>query len=813
MSGKPPFLSITLLSASALSYEILLMRIFSIIQWHHFAYMVIALALLGYGMSGTLLSIFQHQLLRHYAVGYIAGITLYAVSTLLCFLLAQNIPFNMEELLWNYRQFFNLIWLFLLLALPFVFVAAAICLTFMAYAEKDISNIYTVDLLGAGAGSLAVIALMYLFMPEQILPLISLLGVAAAALAIWELELPHPRIGYAGLIALALTLVAVTPHIQLIYSPFKSLSQTLQVKGAHIVDQRSSPLGHLTVVASDAVPLRHAPGLSITAGSLPPTQYGLFSDADNMAAITAYEGSVETLAYLDQTTSALAYHLHKPSNLLVIGSGTGSDLLQAQYHQVASIDALELNHQVIDLVRRDYAEFAGSAYLNPQTHVHIAEARDFLSQTDKQYDLIQIALTDSAGASSSGLYALNESYLYTREAMQLFMSHLTPGGYLSITRWIKMPPRDTLKLFATAVEVLETANLADIEKRLALIRSWQTSTLLVKNGLFTKPDIAVIENFCNSRFFDLAYTHNLTADKSNRYNRLKAPYFYQATQAMATGKLESLYQRYKFNIRPATDDRPYFHHFFKWQSFIEAFQMRGQGGMPLIEWGYVVLVMTFLVTLIISSLLILLPLSLLNPGRVIEKPTPIKRWRVLLYFFGIGLAFLFIEIAFIQKFHRFLHHPVYAIAITLTAFLVFAGLGSLSSHRLAHQLGPHKLVILAVVCIGILSISYLLLLEPLFNTLGFYPLIVKMLISLLLIAPLAFFMGMPFPLALSTLKAEAESLLPWAWGINGYASVTSAILATLVAIHFGFQVVILTAVLTYLSVLFVFPKRLQTDTP
>ncbi|MCU7914607.1 MAG: hypothetical protein KZQ65_01580 [Candidatus Thiodiazotropha sp. (ex Gloverina cf. vestifex)] len=271
--------------------------------------------------------------------------------------------------------------------------------------------------------------------------------------------------------------------------------------------------------------------------------------------------------------------------------------------------------------------------------------------------------------------------------------------------------------------------------------------------------------------------------------------------------------RPKFNIRPATDDRPYFHHFFKWQSFIEAFQMRGQGGMPLIEWGYVVLVMTFLVTLIISSLLILLPLSLLNPGRVIEKPAPIKRWRVLLYFFGIGLAFLFIEIAFIQKFHRFLHHPVYAIAITLTAFLVFAGLGSLSSHRLAHQFGPYRLVILAVVCIGILSISYLLLLEPLFNTLGFYPLVVKMLISLLLIAPLAFVMGMPFPLALSTLKAEAESLLPWAWGINGYASVTSAILATLVAIHFGFQVVILTAVLTYLLTLFVFPKRLQTDTP
>ena len=234
--------------------------------------------------------------------------------------------------------------------------------------------------------------------------------------------------------------------------------------------------------------------------------------------------------------------------------------------------------------------------------------------------------------------------------------------------------------------------------------------------------------------------------------------------------------------------------------------MRGQGGMPLIEWGYVVLIITLLVTGFLSAVLILLPLLLFRRHVTAKSTTKIQQWQVLLYFFGVGLAFLFIEIAFIQKFLLFLHHPTYAIAISLTAFLVFAGFGSLSSQGMAGKLGYRRAARVAIISIGILCIGYLLLLEPLFIWLGSLPMSMKMLISMILIAPLAFTMGMPFPLALSVLKRDGESLLPWAWGINGYASVISAILATLIAIHLGFQAVILMAVGTYLLLLFVFPE-------
>lgn len=807
MIKHPPYLSIAILSASAMSYEILLMRLFSIIQWHHFAYMVIALALLGYGISGSLLHLLQKRVARYYQWVYPASILLFALTSLGAFLLAQSFTFNIEELFWDYHQIINLVLIFLLLALPFMFTASAICMTFMVCPGKKAATVYAVDLLGAGIGAIAIISVMYLLMPEKILTAISLVGVCAVAVAIWELKLPFKRPLLVTLAVAATILIGSSPYISLTYSPYKGLMQTLQIKGTRIIDQRATPLGHLTLVASDEIPLRHAPGLSLTNTSEPLNQLGLFTDADNLMAITQYPESVKSLSYLDHTTSALAYHLQKPAKLLVIGSGTGSDLLQAQYHQVQSIDALELNLQVIELLNNDYKMFTGDVYHNPQTEVHIAEARDFLSNTHNRYDMIQIALIDSANASSSGLYALNESYLYTLEALQLYLSRLSPNGYLSITRWIKLPPRDTLKLFATAHQALASLSLDDIDKRMVLIRNWQTSTLLIKNGSFSDHELDLVEQFCNDRLFDQAYTHRLTEGQSNRYNLLSEPFFYQASQRIIANQIDALIDEYKFNLRPATDDRPYFHHFFKWSSFFEAIKLRGKGGMPLIEWGYIILALTLGVTAILSALFILLPLRF-TAHETPATDTGINRWHVLLYFFGIGIAFLFIEIATIQKFLLFLHHPIYAISIALSAFLVFAGLGSLTSEWLANRYTHRRIVILATIAIAFLSICYLYLLDPLFIELAILTMEMKMLISILLIAPLAFFMGMPFPLAISSLKHQASNLIPWAWGINGYASVISAGMATLIAIHFGFTVVILSAVILYICIMAVYPRNI-----
>jgi len=802
MEPRLPRYSIALISAAALSYEILLMRLFSIIQWHHFAYMIISLALLGYGVSGAFITIARDWLLARFGLAYVVNLLLFGVSAVACFLIAQRIPFNPEQLLWDMQQPLWLLFIYLLLTLPFFFAANAVGLA-VSHFHQQISRLYGADLLGAGLGSLVVIGLLFLFFPERVLQLIGVMGGIAALLACWELSI---RFRYRWLllslvIVLPLSLPAawLTPAI----SPYKGLSQMLQVGGVEIIDQYASPLGQLSVIKSSRMPLRHAPGLSLKATTEPPSQLGVFTDGDAMTAVTQEESERERYAYLDQLTSALPYHLKEMEQVLILGAGGGADVLQALYHQVQKIDAVELNPQMIQLVSQHYKDFTGDLYAKAGVQVHIKEARGFVAANDRNYDVIQLALMDSFNASSAGLHALNESYLYTVEALQAYLSHLTPDGYLAISRWVKLPPRDTLKLFATAVVALRNLGVENPGQRLLLIRGWQTSTLLIKNGVISAEEIGALHRFCQERAFDVAFYPGMTLDEANHYNRLQQPYFFTSAQALLSSSGGEYLQRYKFNIEPATDDRPYFFHFFKWGQLEEIWGLRGQGGFPLLEWGYLILVATLIQALLAGTLLILLPLvfrhSQLQGGLV-------SPWRVFLYFGSIGLAFLFLEIAFIQKFILFLTHPLYAVAVVLCSFLIFAGLGSICSSRLVALWGGLVTLKRAVIGIGLLGGLFLLLPQTLFPVLLQLPELAKIIVAVVLIAPLAFFMGMPFPTALAQLSLDRPALIPWAWGVNGCASVVSAVLATLLAIHIGFSLVVLTALLLYLLAFVVFRK-------
>ena len=796
---RPPYLSITLLSASALAYEVLLMRLFTIIQWHHFAYMVIGLALLGYGISGTLISIFKQRLTEQYVLIYIVCLLLFGATSIACYALAQSIPFNAEEIFWNNDQIVYLSLIFLSLTIPFVLAATAICLSFVQFKE-NVPRIYAADLIGAGLGSLMILLLLYWFFPQSILTCIGITGVGAAILAIFELPIFYKKLSLTIAAISLLLLLGSGSFIQLNISPYKGLPQTLQIDGTKIIEERSSPLGYLSFVHSEQVPFRHAPGLSFQADYEPLNQIGIFTDADNMSVITRYPDDLNKLQYLDQMTSAAPYHLNQLNQILIIGAGGGADVLQARYHETAIIEAIEINPQIINAMLGEYADFSGHLYRQKNVTIHLSEARSFLSDTAKSYDLVQLSLVDTFNASSAGLYALNESYLYTLEAVKQYLQHLKPDGYLAMTRWIKLPPRDSLKLVATAITALEQHGAASPDKQIVLIRSWQTSTLIVKNGIFTEQELARLQLFCEQRAFDLAYTPRLTLAQVNRFNILAEPVFFQAVSAMLGEQRQQFFEQYKFNITPATDDRPYFHNYFKWSSFEELYQLRQQGGMPLIEWGYIILIATLLVAILLSIILIILPLWFY---RRLQQPFTgtVKRTGIFYYFLAIGLAFLFIEIAFIQKFTLLLHHPITTIAVVLTAFLVFAGIGSLWSGQLLQQHTSLRIVAYAVTGITVLCTSYLFLLDPLFQLLATITLPLKVIIVIGIIAPLAICMGIPFPAGLATLSRFAGHYVPWAWGINGCASVISAVLATVLALHFGFSMVILAAVILYLSII------------
>ena len=778
------------------------MRLFSIIQWHHFAYMVISLALLGYGVSGSAVFVWQQYLLPRYRTMYISAVALFGVTALICFQLAQSIPFNAEEVLWDPQQPWYLLTVFILLSVPFFFAASALCMSFMGF-KDSITRIYAMDLLGAGLGSLGIIFLLYIVFPLDALVLITIGGLLAALVAAWELKLVKRNWLTLLVIVLVCLLWLLKPLLALNISPYKSQPQLLQITGTEIVAERSSPLGQLAVIESKHIPLRNAPGLSLNSSTEPLAQLGVFIDGESATVLTQATKDRSSLDYLDQVSWALPYHLARVGSVLIVGAGGGTDILQAQYHHVKDIDAVELNPQIIQLAQQDYGDYTGRLYDQDNVNVHIADVRDYLSASQDHYNLIQLALVDGFNASTSGVHALNESYLYTVEAIQSYLKHLEPDGYLVLSRWVKLPPRDTLKLFATVVVALQESGVKNPAQRLVLIRSWQTSTLLVKQGDFNLEELQSVRRFTDERSFDIAYAPDMRLEEANRYNILSSPVFYHAVRALLGDDQARFLKQYKFNLQPATDDRPFFHHFFKWTTLPEILQLKGKGGMPLVEWGYLVLVATLIIALLLGLLLIVIPLKFVRRNQHANSPIPY--WRVVLYFFTVGIAFLFIEIALIQKFIQFLHYPIYAVAVVLTSILLFAGIGSLVSGYLPSRYGFRRAIILPVLGIIVFSTGYLLVLQALFVELATVSTTIKIMISVALISPLAFFMGMPFPLALSSVSQHDKSLVAWAWGINGWASVISAVLATLFAVHFGFSVVIIIAMLLYLTLIVLFP--------
>jgi spermidine synthase len=791
----PLLVAVSLLSAAAIAYEILLTRLFAIALWHHFAYMIISLALLGYGASGTFLVFVGHRALARFGVSFAALAVSFGLSAIGCYALAWRLPFNPLEVIWDWRQQLYLAAMYLLLALPFFTAASAIGLSLAARPAR-IGAIYRADLMGAGTGALSIVLAMFALPPEDCLRVIAAVAFGAAAFALasdgWQ------RAPFAlAVIAVPTALAWPTTWLEPMPSPYKGLSLALTIPETRVIAERTGPLGRLSVIESPSVPLRHAPGLSLATRLAPPEQLGVFTDGDGMSAMTRFTGDFKPLDYLDQQTMALPFYLLDQPATLVLGAGGGADVLRALYHRASRIDAVELNPQMVDLVDREFAEFTGHIYGRPEVTLHVAEARSFVEGSRRRWDLIQLALFDSYAASAAGVQALSESPIYTIEALQAYLDHLNPGGLVAITRWLGNPPRDTVKLFATAIAALEAnvgarPGVTDPGKQLALLHGWNTATLLMKNGRLTRNEIAALRSFAAKSQFDLAWYPGVTGDEANRYNRLAKPTLYDAAVALLGPGRSTFLADYTFNIWPATDDRPFFFRFFKWSLLPQLMALHGQGGFVFVDAGYLVVVLALLQAIIASAILILLPIAWLRRGEE-RRAGPV---RVAFYFLLIGLAFLFVEIAFIHRFSLFLGHPLAAISVTLAGFLVSAGLGSGISKRVAAR-WPEAAIILAIAAIVSLGAVYAMVLPPLFGGLMGLSLPAKIAVAVGLLAPLGFVMGLPFPLGLGRVSDSTPALVPWAWGINGCASVVAAVMATLLAMHVGFTAVLVLALGLY----------------
>ena len=783
LSTANPAPAVALLSGSALAFEILLVRLFAIADWHHLAFLVISLALLGYGASGTLIAVARARLLRHFESTTAAAAAAFAAASVGAVLLSQRVALNSLEIFWSTRQLGLLFLLYLLFAVPFFCAATAIGLALSRFGAES-PRIYRADLLGAGIGAAAVTVLLYLVHPVTALRCVSAAGFAAAAL------FARRRWALPGAVAAAAILALPPLAFPLRSSEFKELSQALRMPEARVIEERSSPLALLTAVESPAVPFRHAPGLSLAFTGEVGRQIGVYADGSGMTPVNRWTGDRDTVSWLDYVPGAVLWHLGAPPRrVAVLGAGGGSDVLSALVHGATEVTAVELNPQMIDLVRSRFAGESGRIYSDPRVRVVKGDARLVIRESASRYDAIQMAMLGSAGASAAGVQALSENSLYTVEAMDEMTRRLRPGGVLAVTRWMQSPPREVLKLFATAVAAHERRG-TEAASRVALFRGWNTATLLVKNGAWSAGEIAALRRFCEERSFDLDVAPGVRRDETNRYNQLDGPVIFDAAAAILAGgdTAEDFFERYKFDIRPATDERPYFFHSFRWSALPELLRLRARGGIPLLEWGYLVLAIGLLQALLASVVLILVPLLLFRRRGAGGEPA----WRLVVYFGAIGFAFLFVEIAFIQRLTFFLGNPVFSVAVVLASFLLFGGLGS----GFAARVPPWRAAVVPA-AVALAAIVALIFVRSLTGPVWAIPAPARLVLSVALVAPLAFLMGMPFPLGLRRLAHGDAAAIPWAWGINGTASVLGSASATLVAVHFGFTVLVLFAAALY----------------
>ncbi len=463
------------------------------------------------------------------------------------------------------------------------------------------------------------------------------------------------------------------------------------------------------------------------------------------------------------------------------------------------VTAVESNPLIVEAV---------PSYQDARLVTVVESERSYLQRTDWQYDVILLSLGSSFHPVQSGAYTLGEDYRYTVEAFQDMIEHLTPGGLLVATRWLQDPPSEDLRLFALAVSALEASG-GEPRAQIVALRGYNTATVLVKNGVFSPDELAALRQFAASRAYDLSYAPDIQPEETNRYNILPSSTYYQTYMSLLESEpRQAFYDAYEYDVRPPTDDHPFYGHYFKWAQTPQILAAFGRAWLPFGGGGYLVILALLLLAVLLASLLILLPVLVWKRARRTARPAASPfLLRSLLYFGLLGFAFLFIEIPLLQRFILYLGSPAYAVTAVLFALLLFSGVGSRFSDRCSDRWRGRDDLMLSLGALVLLCLLMPWLLSGLFDwTLGL-PLAARLGVTVLALAPLGFLMGMPFPGGLRRLIPEPEPTaaaepaprgdIPWIWAVNGAASVIAPILAALLALSFGFSTVLRLGALCY----------------
>ncbi|HEY3476103.1 MAG TPA: hypothetical protein VGK56_15930, partial [Anaerolineales bacterium] len=722
------WLSLFLLSAATLTFEINLTRLFSVAQFYHFAFMIVSIALLGFGASGTALAVVPAlqkgpPLQRLTQLAFATGI-----SILVAFLLTNWLPFDSFSIAWDRRQVWILILHYIALAAPFFFSGMALGFLLGAF-PASAGMTYAINLFGAATGCvLALLVPSFLGAEGTVILSIGLASLASLISALRLHRIWHPLVlGICVLFLFSLFDLGLRaagrpsfPFLELHISPYKSLSYALQYPGSEVIHRQWNAFSRIDIVRSGGI--HSLPGLSYRYLQPLPSLDGLLVDGDDLSPIM--QPSTES-AFVAHLPNALAFHLRPQSSALILEPRGGLDVLTALALGSEQVTVTQINPLIVQAV---------PVYRDPRVQVYVGSDRSYLRRAESEYDVIVVSLVSSFHPVRSGAYTLAEDYRYTVEAFEDALSHLSPGGLLVATRWLQDPPSEDLRLFALAVTALERSN-ANPRDQLVAFRGFNTATVLLKNSPYSAEELSSIRAFLGERAFDLSYAPDVQPEETNRYNILPESKYYQSyVELLRSNPREVFYETYEYDVRPPTDNHPFFGHYFKWAQAPQVIAEFGQAWQPFGGAGYFVIVALLLLAILLATVLILLPVAIRRRAKRAHRNSASPFSLSNLVYFGLlGFAFLFVEIPLLQRFILYLGQPAFAFTTVLFSLLFFSGLGSRFSDRIPVRLSLPVLVILTV--------ATPLLLPGFFSaTLGL-PLTIRMGLTALILSPLGLLMG------------------------------------------------------------------------
>jgi len=754
------YLCVLLTTMATLLMELSLTRIFSVVFYYHFAFLAISIALFGLGAGG----VFSYVVAGWKAplftkLGRLSAINSGLVLLALVIILAQREPTN-----------WGLALIYFTTALPF-FVAGAVVSLAVSETIERIERVYFFDLLGAAIGCLLLVPLLnWVGGPSTV---IAVAVIYATAAAIWHSMAGDVK-GRVGSVALSLGLVAF-----MVFNYSAKVIDVRFAKGQKLENEKFVKWNSFSRIAL---------------GNDKESGMGMiYIDADASTGIAKFDFDhlkpAELHDLLEQGP-ALPYIVRPGAKTLIIGPGGGWDVSRALASGSHDVTGVEINNIIAETIMKERnPDWSNNLYHRPDVHIVVEDGRSFVRRSPEKYQVLQATLVDTWASTAAGAFALSENNLYTTDAMHDYLSHLTPDGVAAFTRWGFDPPRESLRMISLAMDALQQLGETQpwrhiIVGREGSVKGWGArDTVLIARKPLSDTDIARARQLFSVARMEEVYVPG-TAVKNPFVTMLRS------------ANPEEYQRNYPFDITPVTDNRPFFFYTVQprdlWAFLAspakESADYKINKAVPLL---FELLAVSVVATAVI----------LLMPPLVLGTRLPRQRGVLgfLTYFLFIGTGYILIEMGLIQKFVLFLGHPTYALTVVIFSMLISSGLGSFASERLVGRQEGNLIKVLGLV--AVLAAVLALVASALLPAWVGLPIMVKVLVSVLLISPLGFVMGMPFPTGLKRLEEWHAPSVRWAWSLNAASSVLGSVGALMCSIYLGLIQTLMVGGLFYLAAL------------